>query len=86
MVLQEKEFTIDHPDHFIIDLSRKARGEIQDFRRMSVNYVFVSKYLGLAHSILMEAAGFILEALIDCQLTVIIATISDNTKDRTKVQ
>jgi hypothetical protein len=34
----------------------------------------------------MEVAGFIREALIDCQLTVITAMHSDNNKDMIKVQ
>lgn len=86
MVLQEKELSVNHPDHFVKHFCRKTGGEIPDFGRMPVNHVNVSQYIGLAHSILMEAAGFIREALIDCQLTVIIATMSDNSKDRTKVQ
>ena len=35
---------------------------------------------------LMEAAGFILEAFTDCQLTVITAMVNDNNKDMIKVQ
>ena len=34
----------------------------------------------------MEAAGFILEALMDCQLTVITAIVNDNNKDMINVQ
>ena len=34
----------------------------------------------------MEAAGFILEALMDCQLTVITAMVIDNNKDMINVQ
>jgi len=34
----------------------------------------------------MDAAGFIREALTDCQLTVITAMVSDNSKDMIKVQ
>jgi hypothetical protein len=34
----------------------------------------------------MEAAGFILEAFMDCQLTVITAMVNDSSKDMIKVQ
>jgi len=34
----------------------------------------------------MEAAGFILETLMDCQLTVITAIVNESNKDRIKVQ
>ena len=86
MVVQKEEFTIDQPHNFIIDVGGHIGSETRGVRHVAINDVCFSQYLCCGHSILMEAAGFILEAFNDCQLTVSKATISDNSKDKIKVQ
>ncbi len=86
MVLKEKNLSIHQPHHLIVDIGGYIEITHRHNARTSQDYVCRSKYLSCYHSALMEVAGFILEALTACQLTVITAMVSDNNKDMIKVQ
>ena len=86
MVFKKQDLPIHQAHYFIINIGRHIGNKLRYVHQNTIDYICFPKYLSCYHSALMELAGFILEALTACQLTVITAMVSDNNKDMIKVQ